>query len=138
MVGFILQELRYSSSASRDPIWFFVWLCLLTLCHFILTPSRSPCRLSAIVLYYPCLPGLALSCFPCDHTNSDLNKWGWGVGGGGINQLIPLINFSHKILNKTVCNSALALIVRINSRRLIMFILHLPESHVKPLNTTCV
>lgn len=63
---------------------------------------------------------------------------GGGGGGGGINQLIPLINFSHKILNKIVCNSALAVIVRINSRRLIMFILHLPESHVKPLNTTCV
>lgn len=55
-----------------------------------------------------------------------------------INQLIPLIHFSHKILNKMVCNSALADIVRINSPRLIIFILRSPESRVKPLNATCV
>jgi len=54
-----------------------------------------------------------------------------------INQLIPLINFSHKILNKMVCNSMFSDIVRINLPRLIMFTLHSPESHIKPLNATC-
>lgn len=137
MVGFILQELRYSSSASRDPIYIFFCLALShDTMSFHLTPPRSLCRLTAIVSHCPHLLGLMLSCLPGDHTNSF--KQTGGVEGWKINQLIRLINFSHKILNKMVCNSALVDVVRINWPKLIIFILLWPKSHIKLLNTTCM
>lgn len=103
---------------------------------FHLTPPRSLCKLTAIVSHCPHLLGLVLSCLPWDHTNS-FNQTG-GAEGWKINQLIRLINFSHKILNKVVCNSALVRVVRINWPKLIIFILRWPESHIKLLNTTCM
>lgn len=74
MVGFILQELRYSSSASRDPIFllygFVSWHYVISSWHCGSLPADS-LLLSHIILVSP---DLHCPAFPVDHTNLDLDK----------------------------------------------------------------
>lgn len=103
MGGFVLQELRYSSSGSRDPIFllygFVSWHDAIWSWHCSSLPADS-----SIVSHYPCLPCIVQpSLWLHEHRSKQTRE-------RGINQLVLLINSSHKILKRWF--SALCLLMQ--------------------------